>query len=880
MTDSMPRLTTALADRYRIERELGAGGMATVYLAQDLKHDRKVAIKVLRAELAAVIGAERFLTEIKTTANLQHPHILPLHDSGEADSFLYYVMPFVEGESLRDRLQRERQLPVGDAVRIATEVAGALDYAHRHNVIHRDIKPENILLHDGRALVADFGIALAASKASGARMTETGLSLGTPRYMSPEQAMGERTLDARTDVFALGCVLYEMLAGDPPFTGSTAQAIVAKVMTEKPAPLARLRETIPEHVEDAVLTALAKLPADRFASAAEFAAALAGRTAAQTSTRSARRVTVSAGPWRKISGLLGVITIGLLGLAMWALTRGTTAPTPLVFDAALPDSAPMTFATTATTAYGTSFRNISVSPAGDFVVYAAPQGDSTLLWYRSLRDASASPIAGTLGGTAPRVSPDGSRVAFLVSGRVMLVPVAGGEPRQLLDSQDPVALEWITSTILLATHRNGSHLSWLDPEVGQTRAKAIPRCSFGHWIPEDRQLICGPHGIASVVAPESGERWTIRSARPDGSPGSPLTGSAFRVVDGSYLVYLSGDGDLRAASYNRESHLIGRSVILLTGVRRETIGDAQYDLTTSGTLVFAPGANAEVGRMVRLSRRGAPEPFPLEPAAFLRYDLSRDGRWLAAVVQTVDGHELGIHDLRDGQRLSWFRAEWIGHPMWSPDGDRLLVSVQDSRRSSILLGTPSSGVAPDTLFAVDEPVVAPDPIDFHDDRVVLVNDRNGFVTQRFDPSAHPVRFDTVSTDSRFSSISPDGKHLVYNTVPCCRVIVTSYPAAGRRWQLSSDGVEPIWLSSMEVLYRSGVSWYLARLDPATGEPVGAATFWGRDPRFSDTWGWSNRLAHDGGIIYVQGPAQTSTSHLRVVPNWVAQMKLAVDGANR
>jgi serine/threonine-protein kinase len=248
--------------------------MATVYLAEDVRHDRRVALKVLRPELAAVIGAERFLAEIKLTANLQHPHILPLFDSGEADGYLFYVMPFVEGETLRDRLNREKQLPVSDAVRITTEVASALDYAHRHGVVHRDIKPENILLHDGQALVADFGIALAASKASGARMTETGMSLGTPHYMSPEQAMGEREITARSDVYALGAVLYEMLTGDPPFTGSTAQAIVARVVTESPRPLLPQRHTIPRQVEAAVLTALEKLPADRFASAAEFAAAL------------------------------------------------------------------------------------------------------------------------------------------------------------------------------------------------------------------------------------------------------------------------------------------------------------------------------------------------------------------------------------------------------------------------------------------------------------------------------------------------------------------------------------------------------------------------------------------------------------------------------
>ena len=198
-----PKLTDALADRYTFERELGQGGMATVYLAFDIKHDRKVAVKVLRPELGAVIGAERFLAEIKTTANLQHPHILGLIDSGDADGLLYYVMPFVEGETVRDRISREKQLPVADAVRIATEAASALDYAHRHGVIHRDIKPENILLHDGSALVADFGIALAVSTA-GTRMTETGMSLGTPHYMSPEQAMGEREITARSDVYALG----------------------------------------------------------------------------------------------------------------------------------------------------------------------------------------------------------------------------------------------------------------------------------------------------------------------------------------------------------------------------------------------------------------------------------------------------------------------------------------------------------------------------------------------------------------------------------------------------------------------------------------------------------------------------------------------------
>ncbi|MEQ1693516.1 MAG: serine/threonine-protein kinase, partial [Gemmatimonas sp.] len=230
MSTVVDRLTAALADRYRIERELGQGGMATVYLAEDLKHKRRVALKVLKPELAAVLGAERFVQEITTTAALQHPHILPLFDSGEADGFLYYVMPFIDGETLRAKLDRETQLGVDEAVHIATDVADALHYAHTRGVIHRDIKPENILLANGRPMVADFGIALAVSAAAGGRMTETGLSLGTPHYMSPEQATAEKEISARSDVYSLGSVLYEMLAGQPPHLGGSAQQIIMKII--------------------------------------------------------------------------------------------------------------------------------------------------------------------------------------------------------------------------------------------------------------------------------------------------------------------------------------------------------------------------------------------------------------------------------------------------------------------------------------------------------------------------------------------------------------------------------------------------------------------------------------------------------------------------
>jgi serine/threonine-protein kinase len=278
MADQVERLKAALAERYVIERELGRGGMATVYLARDLKHERQVAVKVLRPELAAALGPDRFLQEIKIAANLQHPHILPLYDSGEADGFLYYVMPFVDGETLDDRLDGEKQLGLEEAVRITTEVADALDYAHRQNVIHRDIKPENILLSGGHAVVADFGIARALDVAGGERLTETGLAIGTPAYMSPEQVAGSGRMDGRADLYALGCVLYEMLAGETPFTGPTAQAILARQAVDPVPPLRTVRSTVPIAIEQAVNRALAKVPADRFATAAAFAEALTAPT--------------------------------------------------------------------------------------------------------------------------------------------------------------------------------------------------------------------------------------------------------------------------------------------------------------------------------------------------------------------------------------------------------------------------------------------------------------------------------------------------------------------------------------------------------------------------------------------------------------------------
>jgi eukaryotic-like serine/threonine-protein kinase len=887
---TLDRLRTALADRYTLVRELGAGGMATVYLARDLKHDRDVAIKVLRPELAAVIGAERFLSEIKTTAALQHPHILPLFDSGTVEvagpthdprltTHLYYVMPFIEGETLRDRLTREKQLPIAEAVRIASEVAAALDYAHRRGVIHRDIKPENILLHEGQALVADFGIALAASKAGGTRMTETGMSLGTPHYMSPEQAMGEREITARSDVYALGAVTYEMLIGDPPFTGSTAQAIVAKVLTEKPAPLSRVRSTIPEAIEDAVVTALEKLPADRFASAAEFAAALAGKTGTRPAARSTRRA--AGGRARATIAVLGLATIGSAALAAWALTRTPATAGPRVYDVATPDSARIALVNNASlnATYGAVSRNVSIAADGTFLVYAALQGDSTgVLWYRSLLTDEARPLIGTTGASSPRISPDGMHVAYFGASQVMVAPIAGGAPRPLAPILDGRTLDWISTTEVLALGSDGDRATWINLGGGEPRMRTIERCPLGTWAAEAKALLCSFNSSARFIDLDTDSTANVRTTRPDGTPGSPIAGTEFRLVDGTHLVFLSPDGMLSAARYDPATHVAGRIIPLVGGVRREAIGQAQFDLAANGTLAYAPGVDAAVGHLVRRLPGAAATPLPIETANFQRYALSRDGRWLAAVVLGASLNELRIYDLRTGQHTVWLRAETIRHPIWSPDGETILTVVRTDNAWTLLRGAPASGNAPDTLARYAADGVTFDPIGYASDSIAIAQEWLGAFVVRFDPRAATATMDTVLVGARFASVSPTERLITYQSIDGSRIMVTTFPVASRRWQLASQGVEPLWIGPSTVLFRQGASWYAATVNPTTGEPSGAPVEWASDPRFSDTSGWSNVLSHDGGILYVQGPAQASPGHFRVIPDWVAQMKRAVDGA--
>lgn len=878
---TISHITAALSGLYRIERELGQGGMATVYLAEDIKHHRKVAIKVLRPELAAVIGAARFLAEITTTANLQHPHILPLHDSGEVNGTVFYVMPFVAGESLRDRLDRESQLSIADAVRITTEVASALDYAHRQGVIHRDIKPENILLHDGRALVADFGIALAATSA-GSRMTETGMSLGTPHYMSPEQAMGERALDARTDVYALGCVCYEMLTGETPFDGPSAQSIIAKVMTERPTLPSATRDTVPAHVEDAVMQALAKLPVDRFTTAAEFARALSDGSGTRATTRTSATV-ATPGPWRTVSMALSCVAVFAAGAAIWAFSRSPSGSGPSIYDVATPDSAKVSFINSASRigTYGAISRSVSIAANGEFAVYVALKADSAgVLWYRSLLTDETRPIPGTTGASAPRISPDGSQVAYFGTNQVMVVSLAGGAPRPVASIINGAMLGWLSPTEILSLGSDGDLALWINPGGGAPREKPIPRCPLGIWAPSLGELLCSFNGSAATINLETRAVHQVRAVQGDGTPGGPLGGSEYRLIDGTYLVFISPDGVLSAARYNPKTHLAQRAIPLVSGIRREALGQAQFDIAENGTLIYAPGIDATIGRLVRRAGGGAPEPLPIETANFQRYDLSRDGRWLAAVVQGTDLNELRIYDLRTGQHTVWQRAEVIRHPMWSPDGEAILFAARTGDQWFMVRGSPGSGVPLDTLARFRADSANFDPVAFLTDTLAIGQDWTRSTVVRFNPRDAAPRMDTVLTGARFPSVSANQQLVAYQATEGSKIVVTTFGRPGRQWQIASQGVEPLWLTATTLLYRQGATWYVASVNPMTGEPSGAPVRWATDPRFSDTSGWSNVPTHDGGIIYVQGPDQVSPGYFRVVPNWVTQMKRAVDLPNR
>ena len=797
MTDTLTRLTAALADRYTIERELGAGGMATVYLAEDVKHHREVAVKVLKPELAAVLGAERFVQEITTTASLQHPHILPLFDSGEADGFLYYVMPYIEGETLRAKLDRETQLGIDEAVKISSEVADALDYAHRHGVIHRDIKPENILLHDGRPVVADFGIALAVSAAAGGRMTETGLSLGTPHYMSPEQATADKDITHRSDVYSLGSVLYEMLTGDPPHTGSSAQQIIMKIVTDEARPITELRKSVPPNVAAAVSEALEKLPADRFHSAAAFATALADERYAGTTARAAVRAPRSR--WVPVGLLAGTVALLGVGAGIGWLTRGGSAPAPVArFAVPLGEGFHLQDGPT---------LHVALSPDGTRLVYNATAGGAgSQLYSRSIAELAITPIPGTDGATGPFFSPDGQWIAFFDDNQIKRLSVAGGAAVVIAPAPGGTDGTW-TDDGQIVFHGAGGGL-WSVAAEGGTPVVAVTLDSTAHEraitladaLPGGRAVVATVARSASMggsdlvhIDLESGARTVIVQSR-------AVQG---RYVSGGYLVYALDDGTLLAAAFDpRTGALTGPPTTILESVRINFRRSAQFAVSRTGALAYAADEPAQIGLV---DRRGASTPLMEAPNEFHHLRFSPDGHRLVMDIAQPTGRDVWVRDLEQGTvtRIS-FEGD-ANDPVWTPDGRRVCYGTARAGIRGVWCRRAAGGSEAESLW-VGPRETTPGVFTPDGKHVILIEATGTGEGLLFGRTAGGEPATLVSSppfELAWPALSPDGRWLAYvsNESGRYQVYVRPLQGEGDRVQVSAaGGTEPVWSRDGRELY--------------------------------------------------------------------------------
>ncbi len=794
MSERLEQLKAALADRYEIERQIGQGGMATVYLAEDVKHKRRVAVKVLRPELAAVLGAERFVQEITTTAHLQHPHILPLFDSGEADSFLYYVMPFIDGETLRDKLNRETQLGIEEAVKITTEVADALDYAHRQGVIHRDIKPENILLHDGRPMVADFGIALAVSAAAGGRMTETGMSLGTPHYMSPEQATAEKDLTNRSDIYSLGCVLYEMLTGEPPHTGASAQAIVMKIVTDEARPVTELRKSVPPNVAAAVATSLEKLAADRFDSAARFADALTNPSFVRPGTQGIKADVQTPAGWRERLAIPTIVLAGvMLILAVWGWFR-TPAPSgpPTRVVIPVPGGQQMFI--------GQNPR-FAISPDGRSLVYYT----DGLLHLRSLDSFDDVALVGTAGAGFPFFSPDGKWIGFddRTGGNAGLkkIAVEGGPILAIMDERSGLGAHWSAEGNIVYVPALGSSGLWLMADDGsgshQITTVLDTALETAHtWpqlLPDGTSVlftVIGPSGgwgDASLVVQDiaSGERRAVIEQATYG-----------RYVSTGHLIYAQADGTVLAVPFDlKHLRLTGDPFPVASEVRVAYWGGAaSFAVSDGGTLAFIQGTTETLYLLNWLARDGEVVRQLGPPLNAAYPNVSPDGRRIAFTHRQHDHNDIWLVDAAGGTREHFtFQSTEDESPVWSPDGQRIAYSSAWTGQARRIYVKPVDGSSdPELIYTGD----------YHLHLTDWSPDAQWFAFYQFHPETGTdiwlvstdgegqlVPMDTTTGTQADAVFSPDGRWLAYSSDESGRseVYSVSFPELGSKIQISADG---------------------------------------------------------------------------------------------
>ena len=806
-------LQSALETRYTISREIGAGGMATVYLAHDIRHDRDVAIKVLHPDLGAALGSERFLTEIRTTARLQHPHILPLLDSGDANGLLYYVMPLVSGETLRARLDRERQLPVLDAVRIAREVADALSCAHSHSVIHRDIKPENILLQDGHALVADFGIALAVESAGGARMTQTGLSLGTPQYMSPEQAMGERTIDARSDIYALGAVTYEMLVGEPPFTGPSVQAVVSRLITEEPRGITAQRKAVSPGVEAAVLHALEKLPADRFSTAAQFAAALdddaptsVHRNARTTGTRTPARGVVPL--WRRPLTVVSMLALIAIALAASQWKRfGATNDVPVERRyVSLGDVAQVRDNRRAG-------RLMALSPDGSIFAFL---GDTIgRVWVKRGDVLDPAPLPGTDHASDLTFSPDGKWIGYVSGGQLRKVRPEGGPSIGIADSVGTgYGIAWLDDNTIVFPGARVLGLRRVAATGGRVSVVLADSTLHGDApmlvtpLPDSRGVLferCASNCVTSslrVLDFATGRQEVLVDA----------AGSGWYLPTGDIL-YFGRDGLANLVPFDvAKLKLRGVAVPVLSNVL--AIGtDVQLTWSSTGKMIYGVRGGTAGGTTIRYANlKGMVTTADASLVGqFNSFAMSPDGKRAAiSVVQPGGSFDIWIKQLDRGPftRLTFGGRD--RRPAWSPDG-RNVAFVRDSPDglSTTLYERPTDGSGSEhTILQIDRMV---QELTFsHDGKWILVrtDDADAGHGDILAVGTAPGSTRVPVATSRFTelqpAISPDDRWVAYvsNESGQDEVFVTPFPnGGGSHWQVSdAGGGSPVWSRDGKQLY--------------------------------------------------------------------------------
>jgi len=788
VSDTLSRLTDALAGRYTLERELGAGGMATVYVGDDLKHRRKVAVKVLRPELAAVLGAERFLREIETTASLRHPHILPLFDSGTIEppdgtgpALLYYVMPLVEGESLRDRLTREKQLPVADAVRIAREVADALDYAHAHGVIHRDIKPENILLESGHAVVADFGIARAISTVGGDSLTETGITIGTPTYMSPEQAAGGRDLDGRSDEYSLGCVLYEMLTGQPPFTGPTVEAVVRQHITVEARPVIQLRAAVPAPVAAGLERALAKAPADRFSTLGQMAQVL----------EMSGPQPVAAVPRRRNPAVVAIAGVALILVASVVLLRMRgTAPvielgrrTQVTLDPGLE-------------------IDPALSPDGKFLAYSGSQGELIVrqveggVPLRVIREGEGR-------GRWPAWVPDGQRLVFVSPRGIEVVPALGGVPRLLVPetrlgrgvsvSPDGNSLAYISHDSLYASPLDG----------GETRLVTVGRELHSiAWSPDGRLIAYVAGNIQYIKSSDLGNiaPASIQVVPATGGEPAEVTDAKAMNVSPAWagprtLLFLSsreGGRDVFQVELSGSGAPIGEPMRLTTGLNAHGIS-VSLDGSRLAYSAFTETSNVwwlPIPATGSVSVSEA-KPVTVGTQTIENLGISRDGQWVAFASDRNGTYQ--IYRVRAGQpgavpeQLTNDTVAAFWHA-WSPDGREIAFHRFLGEKRAVFV-MPAEGGTPVQVTDGRDDERSPEWSADGRRLLTLVNWGTRPVLHTFTRDAEgnwsaaqpfPVVVGSDTLPAGLSQWSPDGRFIVCACGPGGLVLLPAEGGPGRR----------------------------------------------------------------------------------------------------